>query len=81
MNKRTIKKISKTIYKQFPEMNGCAPKIEKNEKAQAKSLGPVQSFILTYNTIGLDPVGREVHRQVRVTANGKGKILRISTIR
>lgn len=81
MNQRLIKKVSKTVYQQFPEMKGCSPRIEQNQKAQAKSLRQKPIFLLVYKTISLDPLGRKIPRQVRVTANDRGKILRISTSR
>jgi len=79
MNKRIVNQITKTIYKQFPEVRGSRPKIK--EQPQAKALNRESSYSLIYRTINLEPSGQRFPRQVRVVAKPNGKILRISTSR
>lgn len=76
MDKEAVLKISKRVYNRFPEMKGRKPKIKQSKSAAAN-----QNYILTYNTTAKGPGGRSIPRYVRVVANDKGKIIRISTSR
>jgi hypothetical protein len=79
MNQKTINKISKTVYRQFPEVRGSKPKIKQHPQAKAKNVDP--SYVLTYRTVTFVASGRRFPRHVRVIANPNGKILRVSTSR
>jgi len=81
MDSKAIKVINKTVYRRFPEMIGASPRVQANSAAQPKGLFSVPTYVLTYQGRGANPNGRVIHRQVRVIANDKGKILRISTSR
>jgi hypothetical protein len=75
MDKKFVSKISKTVYKKFPELKGSSPRIN-----QSKS--PVnEEYVLVYKAHTTDIRGTKLPRSVRVVANSKGKILRISTSR
>ncbi|HKJ26190.1 MAG TPA: hypothetical protein VJ965_01010 [Anaerolineales bacterium] len=76
MEKDAVQKVSKRVYRQFPEMQGTRPKV-KQSKMAAKD----ENYILTFNTTAKGPGGRAIPRFVRVVANAKGKIIRISTSR
>jgi hypothetical protein len=79
MNQRIVDQISKTVYKQFPEVRGSRPRIMT--QPQPKSMNTEISYVLTYRTITMVPSGKRFPRQVRVVANPNGKILRVSTSR
>lgn len=79
MNQKIVNQISKTVYKQFPEVRGSRPRVM--EQPQPKSMNTESSYILTYRTITRVPSGKRFPRQVRVVANPHGKILRVSTSR
>jgi hypothetical protein len=80
MKSRIVSKISKTVYQQFPEMRGVSPRIE--EKTNSRSKTPNNTnYKLTFNSVGVDPLGRKTPKWVRVTANKNGKILKLSTSR
>jgi hypothetical protein len=79
MNQRIVNQISKIVYKQFPEIRGSRPRIMT--QPQPKSMNLEASYILTYRAITKVPGGKRFPRQVRVVANPKGKILRVSTSR
>jgi len=82
MEKNVINKISDSVYQKFPDMKGSQLKIEENKRPGAKSINPKdETFLLTYKSTAKDPLGRKIPRWVRVIANTKGKILRISTSR
>ena len=73
MNHKTIDSISRKVGKRFPETQGKTPRV-----TQQKSAGQ-SNFLLTYNGTSNGPGGRSMKRTVRVVANEKGKILKIST--
>ena len=79
MEKELVKKISKSVYKKFPELDGKKPKVKP--EPQAKSFRAENKFILTYKGFAIDQSGRKFPRNVRVVADQKGKILRMSTSR
>lgn len=79
MNQKLINKISKTVYKKFPELRGSRPMVK--QEAQAKSMQAEPKFILTYKGVNVDPSGRKFPRNVRVIADQRGEIVRISTSR
>ncbi len=81
MDTKIIKNINKTVYRRFPEMIGASPRVQTNNAAQPKGLFNTPTYVLTYEGRGANPNGRIIHRQVRVIANDKGRILRISTSR
>jgi hypothetical protein len=79
MEKKLISKISEAVYKKFPELKGEKPKVKP--EPQAKSIRSENKFILTYKGYVIDPSGRKFPRNVRVVADQKGKIIRMSTSR
>ncbi len=79
MNQKTINKISKTVYKQFPEFRGNSPRVR--QQPQPKSMQAILNYVLTYRAVTVDEMGRKFRRQVRVVADQKGEIMRISTSR
>ncbi len=81
MDKKSIAKVNKSVYKKFPEMHGAAPRVEDNLQAQAKSVNTAKTYRLTYHLVATHASGHRIPRQVRVVANTKGQILRISTSR
>ena len=79
MNQKMISKISKSVYKQFPEVLGSSPKVK--QRPQAKSIDSIPTYVLTYKAVSKDENGRKFPRQIRVVAHPNGKILRMSTSR
>jgi hypothetical protein len=81
MDKEVVKLVNKKVYQKFPEMAGSSPKIKLNDQPQAKTPKAPITFVLTYNAVGTGMGGRQIPRRVRVVANEKGRILRMSTSR
>ena len=79
MNHKEISKISKSVYKQFPELTGSKPKVK--QRPQSKSIDSIPTYVLTYHSVSRDETGRKFPRQVRVVAHSNGKIRRMSTSR
>ena len=77
MDPKVVEKISKKVYSQFPDMKGKKPKIAHSKTVSSSSA----NYVLTYNTMAKDIRGNKIPRHVRVVANDKGKIIKISTSR
>lgn len=75
MNSKSIDNISKKITRQFPELSGARPKVTQQKSAQSTN------FLLTFSGKAAGPGGKSFNRRVRVVANEKGKILKVSTSR
>lgn len=73
MNEKSIEAISKQVAKRFPEVAGSRPRVTQ-QKAAGHS-----NFLLTYAANASGPGGRSMKRNVRVVANERGKILKISS--
>ncbi|MBL8093539.1 MAG: hypothetical protein JNL73_05180 [Anaerolineales bacterium] len=73
-----IDTIAKQVYRQFPEVKGTAPAIAS---MTAKTPGVAEKFVLTFKGKGVGPGGRSIPRIVRVVADLKGAVLKMSTSR
>jgi hypothetical protein len=83
MDPKLVQSISNRVYKKFPEIAGKKPQVRKQRTngSLAKSAKPSANYLLTFRGIGKGPGGRKIPRLVRVVANTRGKILKISTSR
>ncbi|MCS6909398.1 MAG: hypothetical protein NZM11_02340 [Anaerolineales bacterium] len=78
LNPLQIEAISRQVYGQFPEVKGARPRVQTQS---AKSAGSGQRFVLTFKGSGQSANGHAIQRIVRVVADERGKIIRISTSR
>lgn len=77
-----IETIAKQVYRQFPEMKDAKPLVQNpTDGKQAKLPGAAagQHFLLTFKGQALGPGGRPIARIVRVVADGRGQVIKIST--
>jgi len=72
-----VKKVSKKIYKKFPEFDGVKPKVKKRPKED--STGDAPGYLLLYRTKASGPGGKEISRIVRAVTDKKGNVKKIST--
>ncbi len=78
MKRDIVQKISREIYRRFPEFSGVRPKV-KAQNTSKSSASP--TYLLTFNTkVGL-PDKKTMSRWVRVVADDTGKILKTTTSR
>ena len=75
MQSNSLRKIEKTIYRQFPEVAGKRPKVTQQKSAHSSN------YLLTFNGRAEGPGGRSFNRIVRVVADDSGNILKVSTSR
>ena len=72
MKKEAVKKITRTVVRQFPEMDGVRPAVKSEE-------GP--RYLVTFKGAVKLPDGKTMVRIVRVVADEKGDVIRMSTSR
>ena len=76
-----IDSISRQIYRQFPEIRDARPMIQNQVGAKAAGFSGSDQYLLTFRGSGQGPGGRTINRIVRVVANDRGKVLKVSTSR
>jgi hypothetical protein len=72
MDSSAINHVCQSVYRQFPELRGVHPAVHAQ---------PGEKFLLTFNGKVHTPDGKSMTRTVRVTADGRGSILKLSTSR
>ncbi len=75
MKTAALTKVKQEVSKKFPEMDGVRPTIRSQG---AKERGEEQ-FLLTFKGKADLPGGRKISRVVRVVADERGRILKLST--
>jgi len=76
-----IEAIAQQVYRQFPEVKGIQPAVQNQPAAKtSKAPGPQAGhFLLTFKGKGQGPGGQSIVRIIRVVADERGKVLKIST--
>ncbi len=77
MDREAIAKVSRQVGKTFPELAGTKPTI----KTQLSPTGSQEHYLLTFKGKAQLPGGKTLQRIVRVVADERGQVLRISTSR
>jgi hypothetical protein len=75
VNKDALDKVSRKVTRQFPEMKSVHPTV----RSQSKSGDRKEEFLLVYKGNVELPGGRKMSRVVRVVADEKGNVVRMST--
>lgn len=75
-----IDTIAKQVYRQFPEVQDSRPAVQSQPGAKTVASAD-DRFVLTFKGRGEGPGGKSIARIVRVVADERGKILKISTSR
>ncbi|MDF1498989.1 MAG: hypothetical protein P1P76_00745 [Anaerolineales bacterium] len=70
-----VRRVSREVVGKFPEMAGVRPTV----KHQKDNTGDVAQILLTYKGKAVLPGGKTIKRIVRVVANERGQIKKIST--
>ena len=81
MDAKILNSISSQVYRRFPELQGSHPKVQLQATPQAKSNPASSTYLITYRGSATAMNGKSIPRIVRVVANDKGKILKITTSR
>lgn len=75
-----IDSISRQIYRQFPEVANTQPAVQNQAGAKAVGSGS-DRYLLTFKGRGQGPGGQTIQRIVRVVADERGKVIKVSTSR
>jgi len=79
LNATQIAAISRQVYRQFPEVRDASPSVQN--QPDAKSFMGGSRYTLTYRGRGQGPGGKTINRIVRVVADDRGRVLKMSTSR
>lgn len=71
MESSAIDRVCQSVYRQFPELKGVRPSVRQSEA----------NFLLIFSGKVKTADGKTLPRTVRVTANEKGNVLKLSTSR
>ncbi len=74
-----IDAISRQVYGQFPDLKGARPAVQLQAGAKTAEVTP--RFLLTFKSNGRGPGGQTIQRIVRVVADERGRVVKISTSR
>ena len=81
MDQGAIRKICKEVYRRFPELDGQTPKVQARAVPDGKSDDNGKTYLLTFHAEALTSSHKVINRWVRVVADERGKILKITTSR
>jgi len=76
MDRQLVSEIVREVSRKFPEMSDASPTVRRQDTPAGK-----EQYILTFKTTASLPGGKSMQRIVRVTADARGKIVRMSTSR
>ena len=72
MNKQTLDKVCKAIYRQFPPLKNVRPKVSKQGE---------DNYLLVFSSSGETPDGKAIKQKIRVVATSNGQIIKTSMSR
>jgi hypothetical protein len=75
MESDAIARVTKEVVRTYAEMQGVSPTVRRETQATQ------EQYILTYKARVSLPGGKQMSRIVRVTADSRGRVQRISTSR
>jgi hypothetical protein len=75
MDADAIERVTREVVRTYAEMRGATPTVRRETQA------PTEQYALTYKAKVNLPGGKSMTRIVRVTADARGRVLRISTSR
>ena len=81
MDAKLVNSISSQIYRRFPEVSGSEPKVQRQSGSDTKGTSDSATYLLTYRGKAITSDGKSISRLVRVVADGRGKILKVTTSR
>jgi len=72
MDRSWLSQVCEQVYRRFPEVRGCQPKVQAYAQAQ---------HLLVFQTKGAASDGRSIPHIVRVVVNKDGKIIKATSSR
>jgi len=82
MNQKIVQVICQEVYRRFPTMRGRKPNVRSFRIPKAKKPSTRSSrYLLTFKGQAITSSGKTIPNYVRVVANDKGRILKITMSR
>lgn len=81
MNQSWLQEVCLQVYRRFPDMRGQKPSVKPQPPAGNGSAVGAARYLLTFRSRLTTSDQKSMPRWVRVTVDGQGKILKISTSR
>jgi hypothetical protein len=72
MDKKSIDKVCRSIYRKFPPLKNKSPKVSSQGEGR---------YLLIFSGSGKTPDGKTIHQNVRVVATEDGRIIKTSMSR
>jgi hypothetical protein len=76
-----LNSIAEQVYRKFPELKGARPQVQSRNAPGAKSPEAAANYLLTFKGSGQTAGRQMIQRVVRVTADARGNVIKISTSR
>ncbi len=77
LNNAQLASIAKQVYQKFPDLKGVSPQVQGQSAPGAKALGAADQYLIVFKGKTM----QNIIRVVRVTADSKGRVLKMSTSR
>lgn len=81
MDGKALDAVCKQVYRRFPEVAGCRPRVQAQGVTSRTSGSTKSNFLLIFHGKGITEDGRTLTRTIRVVADEKGKILKVTSSR
>lgn len=81
MDSRLVDTVCKQVYTRFPEVTGCAPKIQLQAVDETSPARRAPSYLFIFTGKGITANGKPIARTVRVVVSERGKIVKMTTSR
>lgn len=77
LNPTQLQAITRQVYQKFPDLKGISPQVQSQSAPGAKAVGAAEQYLVVFKGRTL----QHIVRVVRVTADSKGRVLKMSTSR
>jgi hypothetical protein len=81
MEKPAFDRLVQEIYRRFPQVRGCMPRIQTCPPAKNRSLVRLPAYLLVFQSHATTTTGKTLPFYLRVVVDEQGKILKITTSR
>ncbi len=81
LNSTQIEAIARQVYQKFPELKGVSPMVLGQSVPGAKSPGGDDRYVVTFKGTAKGKEPHNIIRVVRVTADNRGRVIKMSTSR
>jgi hypothetical protein len=81
METRLLNKVLREIYRRFPQVRDCQPRIQAYRGGKNSSFARLPAYLLIFQSQATTVTGKISPFYLRVVVDEQGKILKVSTSR